>query len=295
MNSFLQQKLKGVLMDSLDSENSGYNSDSTEQGIPEEEEAELNHSDKLIGVLSEPKSMFEKASHFKPRTIDWLLPVLLLFLAAAITNIIMMSNPEIRMTVQEKQVEQMRKNFDEAVQKGQMSREQADEQINKIQDNMKNIGMGVTVVITILSVFIMGFILFFLMAAIYFIFMRFIFRDEGNFTSVLVASGMVSYITIIQLIVAAILAMAFGRIIGDTSLAAFLNTDRMSYLGWFLAKIDPFSIWAYIVLSIGLAKMSRSNSTGKYFAVVFGVWLIGGFALFAIAKSLPFFRMFTGA
>jgi hypothetical protein len=41
--------------------------------------------------------------------------------------------------------------------------------------------------------------------------------------------------------------------------------------------------------------MSRSNSTGKYFAVVFGVWLIGGFALFAIAKSLPFFRMFTGA
>jgi len=281
-------------MDNLDNENSGYNSDSPEQNIPEEE-VELSHSDKLIGVLSEPKSMFEKVSHFRPKTIDWLLPVLLLFLAAAITNIIMMSNPEIKMGVQEKQIEQMRKSFDDAVQKGQMTREQADEQMNKIQDNMKNIGMGITVIITTVSIFFVGFIIFFLMAGIYYLFIRFVFKDEGSYTSILVASGLTSYIAIIQLVVAAILAMAFGRLLQDTSVAGLLNMDRMSYAGWFLAKIDPFSIWAYIVMSIGLAKMFKSNSTGKYLALVFGVWLIGGFALFAIARSLPFFKMFTGA
>ncbi len=35
----------------------------------------------------------------------------------------------------------------------------------------------------------------------------------------------------------------------------------MTLTGWFLAKIDPISIWAYIVLSIGLAKMFKSEST----------------------------------
>ena len=51
--------------------------ESPSQGeVPAEEE--LGHSDKLVGVFAEPKTMFEKMSHFPPKTMDWFLPVILL-------------------------------------------------------------------------------------------------------------------------------------------------------------------------------------------------------------------------
>jgi hypothetical protein len=277
-------------MDNSYNENTGYIAG---QQIPEE--PELSHSDKIIGVFSEPKTTFEKVSNFPPKTIDWLLPVVILLFIAAVTNIIMMSNPEIKMALQEKQLEQMQKNFDEAVEKGQMTREQADEQMNKIQDGMKSVGMGITIIFSTVSIFIVGFILFFLMSGIYYLIIRFAFKDPGTYTSVLVAGGLTGDISVFQLILAAVLATMFGRMLQDVSLAAILDSDRMSYTGWVLAKIDPIAIWAYSVLSIALAKMFKSNSYLKYFLLVFGIWLIGGFILFAIIKSIPFLRMFTGA
>ena len=50
------------------------------------------------------------------------------------------------------------------------------------------------------------------------------------------------------MIVAGILTMLLGKMIMDTSLASFMGSDKMTLTGWLLAKIDPISIWAYIVL-----------------------------------------------
>ena len=80
----------------------------------------------------------------------------------------------------------------------------------------------------------------------------------------------------------------------DTSVAAFMDSDRMTYAGFFLAKLDVFSIWVYIVLAIGLAKMFKSQSTGKYYYTLFGIWIIGGLILFWIAQAVPFLSFFTG-
>jgi hypothetical protein len=93
-------------------------------------------------------------------------------------------------------------------------------------------------------------------------------------------------------VLAGILTMILGKMFTDTSVASFMGTDKMTIAGWFLSKIDPISIWAYVILSIAFAKMFKSESTGKYYALVFGIWLIGTFILFQLAQAVPFLQNF---
>jgi hypothetical protein len=259
---------------------------------PENIEPELNHSDKAVGMYGEPSSTFEKMSYYPPRTIDWLLPMFILFILIGLTNIILMRNDEIAYQTKQQQREKVQETFDAMVENGQLTREQADEQIDKANERMEQ-GQGtVGIVIVFLSIIVGGFIFFFFMAAIYFLFAKFIFKGEGSFSSALVAAGLPAYITMIQVIIAAILSFAFERLIQDTSAAALLNVDRSSLTGWFLAKIDPVSIWAYAVVSIGLAKMFRSVDKVKYFILVFGLWIIGSFLFYLLAQAIPILKAF---
>ncbi|HSP88840.1 MAG TPA: hypothetical protein VLN45_11945, partial [Ignavibacteriaceae bacterium] len=54
--------------------------DNSEQNStsPVQPEEELSHTDKMIGIFSEPSATYEKIARFPVRTIDWLMPFLLL-------------------------------------------------------------------------------------------------------------------------------------------------------------------------------------------------------------------------
>jgi hypothetical protein len=127
---------------------------------------------------------------------------------------------------------------------------------------------------------------------VFYLLVKFILKGEGTFSSALVANGLTVYISILQMIVAGILTMLLGKMIMDTSVASLIGSDKNTLVGWALAKIDPISIWSYIVLSIGLSKMFKSESTGKYYVLVFGVWLIGMFIFFQLAQAVPFLQNF---
>ena len=255
---------------------------------PGEPVEELNHTDKMSGIFTEPSSTFEKIAKFPVKTVDWLLPVLILLAVVAITQILVMSNEEIYYQSRQKQMEQVEKTFDEMVEKGQMTREQADQQLENARQRM-DMGRGpVGWILQTVGIFIVGFIFFFFVALIYFLFARFALKGEGGYTSVLVASGITSYIVIIQVVLAAILAMAFGRLLNGVSIAALADIDKSTIVGFILGKIDPFSIWAYSVVSIGLAKMFKSDSTTKYFLMVFSVWILGSLLIWGIGKVVPF-------
>jgi hypothetical protein len=250
-------------------------------------EEELSHTDKMIGVLTSPKETYEKIAKFPPKTVDWFLPVLILCAVVALIQILALTNPEIAYQVKQKQKEAIQKNLDEAVASGRISQQQADEQMNQIEERMASMGV-ITYVLQTVGIFLVLFIVFFILCGIYFLISKFILKGDGVYASALVADGLVSYIVIIQVIVAGILAFVFGELFRDVSVAALIKADKSTFVGWLLAKIDPFSIWAYTVLSIGLAKMFKSQSMGKYFAMVFGLWIVGGLILWYIAKAVPF-------
>jgi hypothetical protein len=147
-------------------------------------------------------------------------------------------------------------------------------------------------IITIATTLIFGFIVYIIIVGIYYLFIKFLLKGDGTFTSALVANGLTAYISILQIVIAGILTMLLGKMIMDTSVASIIGSDKNTLTGWLLAKIDPISIWAYIVLAIGFAKMFKSESTGKYYVLVFGIWLIGMFILFQLAQAVPFLQNF---
>lgn len=253
-----------------------------------QETGELSHSDKMIGVFTEPTQMFSITSKFAAKHKDWVIPVLLFFILISVIRIIAMTNKEVYFEAKKQGIDRIEK----MVEGGTMTREQGDEAINAIDQQMEFMNGPVGWVITIATTIIFGLIIIFIIVGIYYLFIKFLFKGEGSFTTALVATGLTTYISILQIIIAGILTMTLGKMIMDTSLASVMGSDKTTLTGWLLAKVDPISIWAYIILAIGFSKMFKSESTGKYYALVFGLWLIGGFILFQLAQAIPFLQAF---
>jgi hypothetical protein len=266
--------------------------DSNETITPTEEttngDAELSHSDKMIGVFTEPAKTFEVTSKFPPRTKDWVIPVLTFFIIVALIRSIAMTNEEVYFEAKQQGIERIEK----MVQSGTLTKEQGDEAINNIDKQMEFMQGPVGWVITIATTLIFGFIVFILIVGLFYLLIKFLLKGEGTFSSALVANGLTIYISMLQIIIAGIITMLLGRMIMDTSLASLMDADKNTMTGWILSRLDPISIWAYIVLAIGFAKMFKSESTGRYYALVFGVWLIGMFILFQISQAVPFLQNF---
>ena len=272
-------------MDNFDS--SETTPDSKQQNdTPQEPEVELSHSDKMIGIFTEPGKTFESIAQHPAKTIDWFLPFLLLLVITAICHFVLMNNPEIKYSVTQKAIAQAQKRLDAEVKAGHITQEQANEQIDRIQQFMG--GSSFQLIISIVGIFVGGFIIFFIMAGIYYLFARFALRGEGNYVSVLVPYGLVSYITIIQIVIATILAFLLNRYFLDISLASILDSDKSTIMGFILDKLNVINIWMFIVFGIGLAKMFKSKNTAKYVITVLCIWIFGTLILFYIGKAVPF-------
>jgi hypothetical protein len=269
--------------------------ENTTAGIPNENgEEELTHSDKIIGIITEPVATFEKTAKFPPRTIDWLLPIILLLVIISLTRFIELSNPNIYFSEQQKQTEQMQKVFNQMVANGKMTKEQAQEQMDKAQDRMEKSKTPVGYIFQFISIIIFGFIVFFIVAAVFFLFSKFIFKGDGNYSSALVVNGLTAYIGIIEVIIAAILSFAFGRMIHDVSIASIAQIDKSTFAGFIFSKLNVITIWSFIVVSIGLAKMFKSSSTVKYYIMVFGLWIGWSILIWGLTKAIPFLGFFGG-
>lgn len=262
-----------------------FNSDpTTEQLLPEEHE--LSHTDKIIGVISSPGDTFSNISKFPLKTIDWLMPLFVYVILFIVAQIIMSSNPVIASDLKNKQDQAIQNMVDQKT----ITEEQA-EQSRKMQEFMRGpIGMVISAITMLVFISIM----FFIIAFIYHLALKIFLKVSEPYKVTLIPYGLIYYIFGIQIIVAALLAISFERLIYDTSLASFINTDRASILGWLTAKIDPITIWANIVLGIGLAKLYKSDNTTKFILLVFGVWLIGTLLLYYLATVFPFLKSFVG-
>lgn len=251
---------------------------------------ELSHSDKMIGVFSEPAKTFQITSLFPTRTKDWVIPLLILFALIGIIRSISMMNEEVMYEAKKQQY----KMIDEMVEKGTMTREQGDQALERIDQQMAFMKGPIGWVINIVSTMIFGFIFFFIIAGIYFLFIKTILKGDGTYQHTLVASGLTAYISMVQILVGGILTFVLGKIIMDTSIINFLDVDKKTILGFVLAKIDPISIWAYAVLGIAFAKLFKSKDTTKYIIMVFVLWILGGLLFFFLGKAFPFLAAFGG-
>lgn len=261
----------------------------------ESEEFEMSHTDKLVGLFSEPGNTFSKMSKFPPKTSDWLIPVLIIIVVTVLSGIVMMSNPSIRMQAMEKSMKQIEQQFNTMVASGQMTQTQADQQLDNMRDRFSQGLTPATIALQAVSTTIIFFIVFFIVSAVFFLFVKVGLKGTGTYKDSMVSYGLPHYIAVLQVIVVVIAAFLMNKFMNGTSVAAFTGADTGTLAGFLLSKADIFSIWFYAVAAIGYAKMFKSNSTGKYIAMIFAIWIGFSLILFFLAKAVPLLRPFTGA
>ena len=249
-----------------------------------QEEPELAHSDKIIGLFSEPKKTFEKMSGYSSKTIDWLLPITLLLFIVVLSRVLIMQNPDLAFQVKQQQKESMEKSLNTAVEKKQITSEQKEERLNQ---GLESMNKPIFQFLGYIGIIIGGFIVFFIISGVYFLFTRFALKGEGTYAAALVANGMTGYIGIIQIIVATILSYILGRLVNDISIASLMNSDKATITGYLLSKLDVILIWSFIILSIAYSKLFKSQSIGKYYGMVFGIWIVWCVFSFWLGKVVP--------
>lgn len=247
----------------------------------EDEEFELNHTDKLVGIFTEPGVTFEKTAQFKPKTADWIMPLILVIIASSVSLLVLMSNPQIKYQLMEKQIDNLQKQAEE----GRITQEMADRQEERIREFSEG---SLGSIFSIVGIVFGSFIIFFIISGVFFLASKFILKGDGSYSSAMVAYGLPHYVVVIQVIVTVIAALLMGKFLEGVSVASLLQMDTTTFTGMLASKLDIFSIWFYSLFSIGLAKMFKSESTGKYFGLVFGMWIGFSIIWFFISKSIPF-------
>jgi len=265
----------------------------SEQVPVEEQEPELSHSDKLVGIFSEPGKTFESIAKFPIRTIDWVLPVLAMLVVVIISQIIMMGNPQIKAEMKQKQIDAIEKRFQEAVDKGTMTKEEAESQLQTTEDQMDKMSGTIGKVFTAISILVFGFLAYLVIAGFYFLIIKFIFKADGTFQHVLVTTGLTSYIGIISMVLVTIFALVTGKMARDVSVATLFSVDTKTFVGFLLAKLDVFSIWMYFVIALGMTKLFNAGDSKKYYYFIFGAWIVWSLLVFVLMKSVPFLQNFA--
>ena len=269
------------------------NQPQSEQVPVEEQEPELSHSDKLVGIFSEPGKTFESIAKFPIRTIDWVLPVLAMLVVVIISQIIMMGNPQIKAEMKQKQIDAIEKRFQEAVDKGTMTKEEAESQLQTTEDQMDKMSGTIGKVFTAISILVFGFLAYLVIAGFYFLIIKFIFKADGTFQHVLVTTGLTSYIGIISMVLVTIFALVTGKMARDVSVATLFSVDTKTFVGFLLAKLDVFSIWVYFVIALGMTKLFNAGDSKKYYYFIFGAWIVWSLLVFVLMKSVPFLQNFA--
>lgn len=252
---------------------------------PKQEIEELSHTDKIVGVISEPTNLFTKLALLPTKATDWILPLLALIIVAIISTFIYMSNPEIKYQMQQEQEKAMREQFDKMVESGQMTREQADEQMEQSAQFVNN--PMFMYLIPSISVFVIMLLWFFIFTTLAFLLAKFALKGDGGYGQAMTAMGLPLYISVLGSIILVIAGMLMGKMLTGLNPATLMGMDLKTLPGFLLSRLDLFTIWYYVVVGISFAKMFKSDDVKKYVITSLATWLIFMFIIFGLAQIVP--------
>ena len=257
----------------------------TEQNSTEVEE--LSHTDKIVGVISEPTNLFSKLAFLNTKVTDWLLPLLAMIIVAIVATFIYMSNPSIKYEMQQQQEKAMREQFEKMVESGQMTQEQVDEQLDKTSEMMNN--PMFTYLFPSIAIFVMSLVWFFVFTTLAFVVAKFAFKGDGGYSQAMTAMGLPMYISVLQSIILIVVGLLMGKMLTGLNPASLMGMDVKTLPGFLLSRLDVFSIWFYVVVGIAFAKMFKTNNVKNYIIASVGIWLVFMFIIFGLAQVSPMF------
>jgi hypothetical protein len=239
------------------------------------EENELSHSDKAAGVITEPGVTFSETAKYPPRAKDWLIPLTIYVILFVASQIIQYSNPVISYDAKQKQIEAMEKRLDQQVKDGEMTREQADQFI----EGMERMNFFI---FRIIGSFLGFVVFFFIIAALYYLFGRFVFKGDGSYSSAMVSMALPLYIGIIEVLIYTIAALVMEQGMANASIGSFLDIMPDTGYGLLMWLINPIAIWMNVVVAIGLSKMYKRNVL-PFVILVFVFYVLAMLIVYALS------------
>ena len=233
------------------------------------QQQDISLTDALSGVFTEPGNTFTDIKNSSKKTY-WVIPIIILAIVTSLASFIVLNDEELSSEIKKNQIEAMKERFDKAVKEGQMTREQANEQLESTQ---KMFGGNMFIIFGILGGFFSVLLFFFLKALVYFGVFK-IFKGTGTYLNMLNVLGIASVITSIQILIDSVLAIFTGRLFVNIGPVLLFTQEQLGKeMFTFIANFDLINIWYLVIASIGLAKVSNVK-TSTSLVTVFVLWLI---------------------
>jgi hypothetical protein len=221
---------------------------------------------RLLNIFATPGEVFEEVKSARPATANWLVPLLLYGLVAAVSSVMIVSQPAMIQQIRERQ----EKFFDEQVKSGAKTREQADREMEvaeKYSIPAAKIGAGI-------SGFFLSFVTVFWWAFVLWLIGRWALKAPVGFRKTLEVAGLASAISVLEAVVRMLLVFGLSNPLASPSLALLIkNPDPHNPLYMLLSLTNVLTFWVLIVRAIGLAKLSGAPVL-KVALWVFTAWAI---------------------
>jgi hypothetical protein len=248
-----------------------------EQVTPAPAVEPMSFGEKFINIITAPGELFEHVRLTGKTTSNWLLPMLLFIVIAVLLNQLILTNP----SLVEQMTSLMRKGIDEAVAKGSMTAQQAEQAEQYMRADSILFRIQAVVGIALVSP-----IALFLLALVYWLLGKWGMNASAPYMKVVEVAGLTFFISIIETIVTTMMQYGLDSLFAGPHLAAFVsNFDMTNKLHMALAKVNLFTIWDLTVVSIGLSKLFQRHLP-KVLVLVFALWII--WSVFTVATGMRF-------
>lgn len=228
----------------------------------------LSFMDKAAGVFYEPSRVFESLKTSGVKFADWFVPVLLLALLTSIATYVRLSSPDLRFQV----LQQQEAAIDKMVTEGKMTADQAQQAKAMTEDRFQS-GSASVIGIGVFTTFVVVWIIFFVISGIWLLVGKYALKGTINYTQTMGVVGLSDWIMLVGVIIGTVLSVVLSRLDGGLHLGLLTQMNAQSKTYQLLSKIDLFTLWSLVVISIGLGKISGKK--GAQSAIwVFGIWIV---------------------
>ncbi len=224
---------------------------------------ELSFMDKAAGVFYEPSRVYGSLKTSGVKSSDWLVPVLLMAIFASVSLYVKFSSPDLRF-----QMVQIREQaIDKMVNDGKLTADQAQQSKEKLESDPTGfMGIG------IFGAFVGSFIIFFIVAGVWFLVGKFGLKANMNYSQAMGVVGLSEWIVVVGLIIGTVLSVAMSRLDGGLQLGLLMKMNMQSKAYVLLSKVDLFALWSLAAVAVGLAVFA-GKKVFQAAVWVFGIWI----------------------
>lgn len=239
------------------------------------EPARMSLAARLLNVFAIPGEVFEEVKQGPPSVANWLLPALMLVLVGCVGAYLIYSQPAIQQQMREAQ----EKIFQKMVDKGRITQEMADKQLE-----MSQVGNKIS---PLIGVVFYAFITPFWYGLIFWLAGKALSGGGFSYMKAVEVAGLCNTIMVLGSIIGTLLSVSLSSPFATAGPALLVkNFDPQKPSHALLKLVDVMAFWTLAVRSIGLARLARTSFLPAAIWV-FGAWalVMGGLVGIGLAVS----------